>query len=358
MNFKKWGKELHYYWFIEEDLFERRETLIDEFGNRKYTLGKPFGDLPDHTKGKDDYLETDLMNIAENMLLLQNEDGSWEKNLPIRKRFDEEDLKNIYLHGKYKHRGNLDNGANWKHLRVLARVFKITKERRFRVAAQKCLDWILKQQNGKSGAWENANHPYITYNDDVTQGVLVTLQDILVNADKDYKWVDDDKRREVEEAYTDGIRCVLRTQHKDGGWGQQHSHEDFEPCWARSYEGPWLSTRESATVVQMLQRHLQLVPDLFRSEVKKAIADCVDWLRSTRLIDGRWPRFVFPGTTTPVFCDREGRIYATWEELPDERRYGYGWFVVSPAAVVPPTPRPPSKLEQLFAKLKRKNKKK
>ena len=330
MNFKKWFRELHYDWFAANELYERRVDLINEFGGSFFRLGKPFGDFPDAPASLNDWPPMDLLNIAENMLLLQNEDGSWDKNLPIRLQLEPEVVKQIYLYGKYKNRGNLDNGANWKHLRLLAAVYDVTKVERFRDSASRCLDWILSQQNPDTGAWQNANHPYITYNDDVTQGVLVTFQDILTNDRGDYDWVSDEQRQEVEASYIRGIACVLNTQHKSGGWGQQHDNQTFEPCWARSYEGPWLATRESGTVCRMLERHLTYVPYVRADEVEAAVNRCKLWLVLTRKRNGTWPRFVFPGTTTAVFCDRDGNIYDTWEELPDERRYGYGWFVSSP----------------------------
>lgn len=330
MNFKRWFREWHYNWFVAYELYERRVNVTSEFKNSFFRLGKPFGDFPDAPASLQDWPPMDVLNIAENMLLLQNEDGSWDKNLPIRLKFEPEEVKEIVLYGKYKNRGNLDNGANWKHLRLLATVYEVTKLERYRDSASRCLDWILSQQNPDTGAWQNANHPYITYNDDVTQGVLVTFQDILTNDHGDYDWVSDEKLLEVEDSYRRGIECVLKTQHKSGGWAQQHDNETFEPCWARSYEGPWLATRESGTVCRMLERHLTYVPYILADKVESAVNRCKFWLVFTRKRNGTWPRFVFPGTTTAVFCDREGNIYKTWEELPEERRYGYGWFVTSP----------------------------
>ncbi|WNL50949.1 pectate lyase [Synechococcus phage S-CREM2] len=330
MNFKKWFKEWYYEWFVGHQLYERRLEVTTQFKDAIFRLGKPFGDFPDAPTSLGDWNPMNVLNIAENMLLLQNTDGSWDKNLPIRSKFEPEEVKEIFLYGKYKNRGNLDNGANWKHLRLLATVYNVTKAERYRESASKCLDWILSQQHPVSGSWMNANHPYITYNDDVTQGVLVTFQDILTNDYGDYDWVSEQKLKEVEDSYLRGIDCVLKTQHRSGGWAQQHSHETLEPCWARSYEGPWLATRESATVCRMLDRHLRYVPYMYAEDVETAVHRCKFWLTLTRLSNGSWPRFLFPGTTTPVFCDREGNIYKTWEELPEERRYGYGWFVSSP----------------------------
>lgn len=330
MNFKKWFRELRYDWFIAADLEDQRDALVDEFEGVTFRLGKLFGDLPDHPTNLGDYRTLDLLNIAENLLLLQNEDGSWGKNIPIRRRFTLEQVRGIYLDGDFKEPGDLDNGANWKHLRLLATVYNVTKCDRFRDAASRCLDWILSQQNPDTGAWQNTNHPHITYNDNLTQGVLVTFQDILTNDYGDYDWVSDSKVEEVEDAYGDGIACVLKTQSGSGGWAQQHDNKTYEPCWARSYEGPWLATRETGTIIQMLDRHLTYVPYILADEVEDASTLAKKWLRFTRLPDRRWPRYLFPGTKTAVFCDRDGKIYKTWEELPDERRYGYGWFVTSP----------------------------
>lgn len=330
MSFRKRLREWYYSWFVAYELKQRRVDVTTEFKNVVFRLGKPFGDFPDAPTDLGDWSPLDVLNIAENMLLLQNKDGSWDKNLPIRGKFDEDEVKEIYLYGKYKNRGNLDNGANWKHLRLLASVYNVTKCDRYRESASRCLDWILEQQNPNTGAWQNANHPYITYNDDVTQGVLITFQDILTNDYGDYDWVGDEKLKEVEDSYVRGIECIVRTQHRSGGWGQQHDNETFQPCSARSYEGPWLATKETGTICEMLDRHLSYVPYLLAEEVDTAIDRCRFWLIMTRLPNGSWPRFVFPGTTTAVFSDREGNIYKTWEELPDERRYGYGWFVSSP----------------------------
>lgn len=333
MNVKKWFRAWHYDWFVADQLKEQREQAANEFEGVVFRLGRPFGDFPSHVTNLSDYRQFDLINIAENLLLLQNEDGSWGKNLPIRRRFSKEQVRDIYLNGTFKKEGDLDNGANWKQLRLLAAVYSVTKCDRYREAASRCLDWILDKQNNKTGAWQNKNHPYITYNDDVTQGVLVTFQDILTNDYGDYDWVSDEKFEEVEKSYIEGIKCVLETQHPSGGWAQQHDNETLQPCWARSYEGPWLATAESATVYEMLERHLTHVPYVLGDKVEDAARKCKMWLWLTKERVGRWPRFVFPGTTKAVFCDREGNIYDTWEELPDERRYGYAWFVTSPKRV-------------------------
>lgn len=330
MNFKKWFREWRYDWFIAEEIKLQRKTLLENFEGAQFRLGKMFGDFPDNQTNLSDYKALDVLNIAENLLLLQNEDGSWGKNLPIRRRFSEEQVRDIYLNGAFKKEGDLDNGANWKQLRLLAEAYSVTKCDRFLVSASKCLDWILDNQNKRTGAWQNKNHPHITYNDDVTQGVLVTFQDILTNDYGDYDWVSDEKMQEVENAYAAGIECVIKTQHRSGGWCQQHDNLTLEPRGARSYEGPWLATRESGTICEMLERHLTHVPYIFGADVEVAIERCKFWLVLTRLRNGSWPRFVFPGTTTAVFCDRDGNIYKTWEELPEERRYGYGWFVTSP----------------------------
>lgn len=105
------------------------------------------------------------------------------------------------------------------------------------------------------------------------------------------------------------------------GWAQQYNF-DMEPAWARAFEPPALSAKESAGAVQTLidlylatgnERYLQPIPA------------AIEWFERSMLGSKQWARMYELGTNRPIYGDRDGTIHFSIEELSRERREGYGW---------------------------------
>jgi PelA/Pel-15E family pectate lyase len=95
---------------------------------------------------------------------------------------------------------------------------------------------------------------FITFNDHAMNRVLGLLQDVA--HDKDYAFVDSDRRAKAKEAFQRGVDLILKLQIKqDGkltGWAQQYDPDTLQPGKARTYELPSLATDETVGIVRLL----------------------------------------------------------------------------------------------------------
>ncbi|TVR47646.1 MAG: pectate lyase [Puniceicoccaceae bacterium] len=298
--------------------------------------------------------------IAENLLAFQNADGGWPKDLDY--------LRILFPHEREALRrvgagpSTLDNDATTTHLAYLAALYQRTGDTRYRRAAERGLDWIFLTQR-ESGGWRGADVDAITFNDDLMAHVMHLLHDIEQSADY-LAWLDGTRRGRASAALTRALACVLRSQVEIEGrltaWGQQHSHETFEPVEARSYELPGLTANESVGVVRYLMR-LEDPGDAIIASIEAA----VHWLHDARLegiridwvpiepvrfrwhtarsqpvviedpqADPVWARYYEIDTGRPFFADRDGvKVYAL-EEVGLERQTGYAWYGTWPASLL------------------------
>lgn len=95
-------------------------------------------------------------------------------------------------------------------------------------------------------------------------------------------------------------------------WAQQYDL-DMHPAWARRFEPPAISGRESQRVMKTLLR-------LYRETAKKKYLDpiprAVDYFRRSRLPDGRLARFYELKTNRPLYLDRKYRLTYDDSDLP------------------------------------------
>lgn len=316
---------------------ERREELKDNYGNIKWIPSTVIGTQHVARQEDADYSTEDIALIAENILHYQNPDGGWGKGGNYRKDFDKDELRKVYEGDqKYEWRratSDFDNNCTWGHIEFLAEVYRVTNDKKFREAIKKAVRFIVESQH-ENGSWENKNHRHITYNDDLMKGVMTLLHKILHNTDNRYRFLGDlIEELDLQKVYDRGLEIILKTQVVHDGelriWGQQHDHKTLEPTWARSYEMPAYATSESAGVIDFLKLHLSTNPE--DEKVRKSIDAAIAFLRKIRQPDGRWGRFHHLEDLRPIFCDRDGIVTYNYDDLGDERKYGYGWWRDTPA---------------------------
>jgi len=315
--------------------------------------------------GRDNTLEaygpSEYRGIADNLVVWQNADGGWPKDVDWRVKLTKAEM-NALMGVEGDRRSTFDNHNTVPQIRYLAEAFLRSNDSRYAKAVLQGLEYTLREQR-PTGGWRGDDVDAITFNDDTMVGIMALLQD--VNRDRvQFGWLSDDIRGRAAEALDRAIRCTLNCQIVIRGvktaWCQQHDHETFAPVKARSYELPSITGRESVGAVQFLMSIESPTP-----EVVEAIDAAVAWLRAaairgirleTRAIDPvrfenhtathdtvvvrdpsappLWARYYDLETGAPFFCNRDGVVVHSLAEVALERRTGYAWYGDWPAQLL------------------------
>ena len=341
-----------------EQAKNKQYTLIDlsDFQDsiHHYQMGMETIDYPRHEPHQ-------IVHIAENLLAYQTRDGGWPKNIDWRRAVPKDEWDAL-PHGVSGSGGTLDNRNTWPQAPYLAHVYLQTGMERYRRACERAIDFIIREQRD-SGGWRGADVDAITFNDDVTVGVLTTLKDIA-RKDAPFRFIDEKRRKNAEEAYRKGVECILRCQITVNGrltaWCQQHAHDDYRPVDARTYEKASITTQESVGIVRFLMNIDNPSP-----EIRAAVQNAVSWFDDVKIPGIRiddipaetvkfahhisrtdrivvedpaappiWTRFYDLENSKPFFCNRDGIVVYSLAEVKRERRTGYGWYGYYPAGIL------------------------
>ncbi len=300
------------------------------------------------------YKPQEVIQIANNVIQLQNDDGGWPKNQDVLAMVDMDSLKHIDPSKSLK--STFDNRNIYTQIEFLSKMYDYTSDEKYKVSALKGLDYILDARNPVSGGWRGADVDAITFNDDVMTGVVKLFMDI-VNGKDYYSWISKEKRKVIGEAYLRSVDLILRCQVVVDGtrtaWGQQHDHHTLDPVKARSYELASLCSSESVGIIRLLMAIED--PD---QRLMDAISDAVGWLEVSKIEGIRvedvkiekgkfekllikeydrvvvedpdappiWARFYEIETNRPFMCNRDGIKVYSLAEVDMERRVGYGWY--------------------------------
>jgi len=287
-----------------------------------------------------------LKQIA-NLLTYQDTRGCWPKNLDTTRRpftGNPADLK-----------GTFDNGATVNELRILARIYNVTRKPQYKTAFLKGLQCILDTQYS-NGGWPQAPQPsgyqkHITFNDGTMIGLMTLLREVF--SDQQYGFVERTLRERAQKAFALGTECILACQITANGkktaWCAQHDMKTFVPRGARSYEHPSISGHESAGITLLLmsiKRPSKPIRDSVRSAVQWFKDSQINGIRIQKTSDGdkqvvpdsehaaMWARFYEIETNRPIFSGRDGVIQYDMANIEAERRNGYSWYVKSGTRVL------------------------
>jgi PelA/Pel-15E family pectate lyase len=303
-----------------------------------------------------------FVEIADNLLLYQNDDGGWPKNQDVLRVVTPEEVAALAAQERRRRGSTLDNHNTYPQIEYLSRAYSRSGFARFRAAAHRGIDYVLGEQR-PSGGWRGADVDAITFNDSVMVGTLRTLTKVAEGVEP-FAWVWSDVRERARAAVDRGIACILRSQFVLKGeltaWGQQHDHDTFLPVGARSYELAAITAAESVGVVEYLM-DLEHPSD----EVIRAIEGAVAWFERARIMGIRvetiridpikypayiaridrvvvgdpaarpmWARFYDLERGEPFFANRDGSVVKTLAEVDHERRAGYLWLSYWPERVL------------------------
>ena len=305
------------------------------------------------------YLPQQYVAVAENVLLLQRDNGGWRENWdPARILGDEE--KRTVLADKAKTDTSFDNRTSYTQVEYLAEVFERTHDERFRVACLRGMEFVLGAQHPAGGF----PHSYpdtsgyrgnITFMDDVTIGALSTLRK-AAEGKAPFALLDGAMRERARRAAELGDAGLLKLQVRVKGqltvWAGQYDPKTLEPTTARTFELPSLVSDESAGVVRYLMSierpsaevvaSIEAAARWFeRSKIKgtrveTVAAEPVRYEYHTSKEDRRvvldpnappmWARFYEIPTNRPFMANRDGKKVYELSELERERRTGYRWY--------------------------------
>lgn len=342
---------------------------------------EPFGDSMRHWYGIHDsgniinprtnqgrYPESEIIKIADNMLLFQRNNGGWPKNYDMQAILMPEQTDSL-IRTKNQTNTTFDNSTTYTHIAYLAKVYHLAKLEKYRDACVKGLNFILNAQY-ENGGWpqyfpleKKKYSRRITLNDGAYIGIMTLLKQI---ADKqlEFDFIDSKLRQQLEVSYQKGIDCLLKMQIVDSGqltvWCQQHDEITLQPAWARAFEPPSICNGESAGVVLFLMSLDQPEPAIIQ-----AIQASVKWFQESKIQNTRvetisstaeksqwrtystdkvvvtdsaappiWTRYYEIGSHRPLFCDRNSKFLYSLAEVSRERRAGYAWYTYAPQEVL------------------------
>jgi PelA/Pel-15E family pectate lyase len=287
------------------------------------------------------YGTPEARHVADNILSFQTPAGGWGKNVdrsgPVRQRGQHF----VSFDGggeSWNFVGTIDNDATITELRFLARVqaqMPGAEGNAYRAAFIRGVRYLLNAQYPNGGfpqiyPLQGGYHDAVTYNDDAFTNTVQLLREAAARQDS-YAFVPEALAGEARAAVDKAIRVILSTQIVvDGvrtGWCQQHDALTLAPVGARNFEPIALASNESARLLVLLMQ----LPDP-SPEVAAAVHAGAAWLKRTALpgAGGKWARFYDIKSMKPVFGDRDRSIHDTIDEISEERRKGYGWFVNGP----------------------------
>lgn len=314
--------------------------------------------MNDGRERNDQRYQTDqIIQIAENLLRFQNDDGGWPTNLDWLAEIDVQEIKQIRK-GSIG-RSSFDNRNTYPQIEYLFQVSHQSKLPKYQAAAIRGLHYILQQQRD-SGGWRGNDVDAITFNDDVMVGIMRLLLKIR-QGEPHFDSLDPELKVRLSDSLDRAIKVTLDCQITVDGnktaWCQQHDHLTLKPIKARTYELPSITAQESVGIVRFLMELPDPAP-----EVVAAVKSAVSWFESAKIeglrvetfpitpvrfknhtasFDRRevsdqqappiWARFYELDTNRPFFCNRDGKKVYRLSEVQLERRSGYGWYGYWPA---------------------------
>jgi PelA/Pel-15E family pectate lyase len=313
------------------------------------------------------YGTSEVTEIADNILLFQKSNGGWPKNYDMQAILTEEQKKAV-LKTKNDLNTTFDNGATYSQMNYLAKAYSLTKIEKYKDAFLSGIEFVLTAQYD-NGGWpqyypdKKGYRKYITFNDGAMIGIMKLFYKI-VNRKEEFSFIQDSLYTKINLAYNKGIECILNCQIEENGkltaWCQQHDNIDFRPQNARSFEPASICNGESSAVVKFLmsiknpnERIIKSVTNavkwfeeskIYGIRVEEIKADKVDYVYHTTDLDRIivedsdakpiWTRFYELGTHKPMFCNRDGKVVYSLEEVERERRTGYAWYIYDPQEVL------------------------
>ncbi|MFT4091421.1 MAG: pectate lyase [Asticcacaulis sp.] len=333
-----------------------------------------FDDAVHHWKNKngDDYARyqpEEYVAIADNLLLLQRDNGGWIDNRDPLRKLNTSEIQQTEAE-KAQPDFSFDNRNVYTQVAYLFDVYGRTKDDRYRQAALRGLDLILAHQIDSCGGWPHSvparqsYHPMITLADEVTSGNLHLLRTITERKGP-FTQIDENYRLKAETALNKGEDCLLRLQIRQNGkltgWAGQYDPVTLQPVKGRSFELAAIVSQETVEVVRYLMSIDKPTP-----EERNAVISAVEWMKASQInglrletytldepirydfhtakTDRRlvkdenapplWARFYDLNDNSVILANRDGIRVSDYQDIHHERRTGYAWYGEWPAKLI------------------------
>lgn len=338
-------------------------SIFSDSKNHWYGI-RDAGNIVNPEANQPQYPEADILKIADNILIYQRNNGGWPKNYDMQAILTHQQIDSL-LKTKDMVHTTFDNQTTYPHVEYLAQVYTQTGIEKYKQAAIKGIQFILKAQY-PNGGWPqyfpleaNNYSRHITFNDGAFIGIMETLKKIN-DGSQMFDFVDEKMRKEVKVTFDKGLDCILNCQIVSKGrltaWCQQHDEITLKPAWARAYEMPSICNGESVQIVLFLMSFDR--PD---QRIFTAIQSAIKWFGESKIYHTRvktiqappeesqwrtnrtdrvvvvdsmappiWTRFYELVTERPLFSDRNSKMLYSLAEVGRERRSGYSWYTYAP----------------------------
>ena len=303
------------------------------------------------------YGSAEARRTADTVLQYQRANGGWPKDIDMTRPPSDAPAERLEAGSTF------DNGATTTQVRLLAKVFRHTRDARYADAVTRGVAYTLQAQY-PNGGWpqvyplESGYSRHITFNDNAMVSVLRVLDEVS-NGAADLAFFPETTRTEARDAVRRGVDVILRAQVRIDGtltaWCAQHDAATLEPRGARTYEHPSLSGMETVGLIRFL-----MTRDRSDARIGPAVDAAIRWLTAVKMSGWRleqrpapgtprgwdrvlvadagapplWARFYELGTNRPIFSGRDGVIKYRLEEIEYERRTGYAWVGDWPRALL------------------------
>jgi len=254
----------------------------------------------------------------------------------------------LYRNGKGRGRNysSLDDGITQHALRFLMRMDEALKfkDEEVHEAAETALPALLAAQFPNGGfpqVWSGpvAAQPVLkaTYPDDdwrtenrikeywnlytLNDGLAETVADTLLEAEVIYAKTEQAKRcRDAAKKLGDFL-ILAQMPEPQPAWAQQYDYE-MRPVWARKFEPAAITGGESQGAIETL---LKIHERTGEAKYLAPIPQAIEYLKASRLADGRLARFYELRTNKPLYMTRRYELTYDDRDVPTH----YGWKVTS-----------------------------
>ena len=300
--------------------------------------------------------------LAEKVLVYQLTNGGWGKHLEDKSTVNYDLPLSKELTRTIKETGDdhatIDNNATTKEINILINAYQTSKNPSYLKSAEKGIAYLLQMQYKNGGFpqyYPNRSlyRKQITYNDNAMINALTVLYNVA-EGKNGFEVVDEKLKTKSKLAVQNGIDCILKTQilqkEKLTIWGDQYNEITLVPEKARAFEPVSLASAESVNIIKFLM--MQPVTP----EIERAVKSSLQWFKQNKIEgysyevtkeNGKavrklapeknsviWSRFYDVNDNRSLFGDRDGSIKYNYNDVSEERRNGYSWYVDSPQKLI------------------------